>query len=460
MIYLILKPLIRLSLLVFFRKFDTVGEENLPEKGPVIYVSNHPSAVIDPLIVAVTVKPKVYFLAGAEWFGKGLKSIFFKKQLNMIPVHRPWLAKGKKVSNNDMFLECYKSLEQGKSIVLFPEASSVTVAKIRELKTGAVRIQSGFEEYMKHKSSVPIIPIGISYSNPHEFQSRVVVKVGKPVNFDGDYKGMEMPEIARAKTEILQGALKDTIVNIENDDNQQLVKQVNRLFIETYKKDKELSFKDRNDNFEYAQHVAKAIEHFETADSEGFNKISNRINKYFSELKKIGISDDIVAGSRVKLSVAKASLMIFGFPIALASLIIFAIPYQLSKLIFKKQISPKISPVEEDGVIDYSFKGSLIFSVGMIIFFLWTLVLSSALGMVTGQLLVALIAVVACYPIFRFSLYYSKIALRLRYHNKSEKLRKENKLTVDFLDHERQGIVNELKRFQSQYDSAREVVLT
>ena len=62
MIYLILKPLIRLTLLVFFRKFDTVGEENLPEKGSVIYVSNHPSALMDPLIVGVTVKPRLYFL--------------------------------------------------------------------------------------------------------------------------------------------------------------------------------------------------------------------------------------------------------------------------------------------------------------------------------------------------------------------------------------------------------------
>ena len=114
MLYTLLKRIVRMSLHLYFRRIDVIGAENVPEKGPVIFVSNHPSALIDPLLVAITVKRKIHFLAASEFFGKGMKARILKNKLNMIPVHRPWLSKTEKVSNTEMFDECYKSLNEDK----------------------------------------------------------------------------------------------------------------------------------------------------------------------------------------------------------------------------------------------------------------------------------------------------------------------------------------------------------
>lgn len=243
MLYIILKRIVRMSLHLYFRRIDVIGEENIPKNGPVIFVSNHPSALIDPLLVATTLKRKIHFLAASEFFGKGMKARILKSKLNMIPVHRPWLSKTEKVSNTEMFDECYKSLNQGKSIILFPEASSETVSKIRELKTGAVRIKAGFESFTLGNKTVPIIPIGLSYSNPHEFQSRVVVKIGEPIVFDPTDE-TDSVEQFRIQTNQVQEELKKSIIHIDNTQNEGLVKNVCRLFIGTHRKENGLSFRE------------------------------------------------------------------------------------------------------------------------------------------------------------------------------------------------------------------------
>ena len=150
----------------------------------------------------------------------------------MIPVARPWLKKDKKVSNIDMFQKCFESLAEGKSILLFPEASSVTVSKIRELKTGAIRIKMGFEKMMDQ--TVPIVPIGLNFSNAHEFQSRLLVKIGEPIQFKPENNSTEPAEVYREKSKEIQQAMSECIVNIENDANEGIVKRINRLFINIF----------------------------------------------------------------------------------------------------------------------------------------------------------------------------------------------------------------------------------
>lgn len=460
MLYSILKPIIRLSLLVFFRRIDILGEENVPNTGPVIFVANHPSALMDPLTVATTLKRKINFLAGAEWFGKGLKARFFKKQLNMIPVHRPWLAKTKVVSNEDMFKECYKSLAEGKCVIIFPEASSETVSKIRELKTGAVRIKAGFEEYTNGKMTVPIVPVGLSYSNAHKFQSRVVVKIGKAISFNKVNEDQDLAEVYRAQTTQMQDALKDSIIHIDNNKNEGLVKKVSRLFIDTHRENRGISFKERQDNFKFDQNVAHAVDYFEKTDQDGYHAMMKRIDSYFETIKTIGISDDLIGGSsRSKLSVPKLVFIILGSLIAIPSLVLFFIPFQLTKIIFKNKLNSTIKNDAEVGMLDNAFTGTLMFSIGMVIFILWTFIVAGIVALTTDGWIPALVALIVMYPMMRFSMTYAKVAFRLRHQLKGNNLKMKHKLEIDSLVKEREQIIDDLKEYQKVFDINKELVL-
>jgi len=457
MLYSILKPIIRLSLRIYFRRVDVIGQENVPKNGPVIFVANHPSALLDPLIAATTVKRKLHFLAGAEWFGKGLKALFFKKQLNMIPVHRPWLAKSKEITNDDMFEECYKSLKEGKSIIIFPEASSVTVSKIRELKTGAVRIRAGFEEYVNHECTVPIIPIGLSYSNPHEFQSRVVVKIGDPVTFSSSNNTDDLAEIYRKQTNDVQGALKKSIIHVDNTKNEGLVKKVSRLFIDTHRENNGVSFKDKENLFEFDQNVAHAVEHFENTDKDGYDRLSKRIDDYFATIDEIGISDDHLGSTnRSNPSLNKWLFIVLGSLITFPNFILYYIPYQLARSIFKNKIKSTIKDDAEAGKMNNTFTGTLIFSIGMVIFIVWTLLLASSVLLFSSNWLLAIIPILIVYPMMRFSLYYAKIALRLRYYYKGKKIRTKQMNRIVVCEEERNQIVNDLKKYQETFTAMTE----
>lgn len=454
MIYNILKPLIRMSLLAFFRRFDIIGEENQPATGPAIYVANHPSALMDPLVAAVSIKRNVNFLAGANWFGKGFKARFYKNHLNMIPVYRPWLANGEKVSNEDMFKDCYSNLAQGKSILLFPEANSITVSRIRELKTGAIRIQSGFEEYMNHNATVPIIPVGINYSNPHEFQSRVVVSIGKPIEYNSNFEGLDKKEIARLKANEMQEALAGNLINISNDDNQSLVRNVNRLFLDTFRKDAEVSHKDVSANFEFAQRVAKAVEYFEKEDPEGYQKTSNRVEAYFNQINAIGVSDDLISETdKIKPSAKKILVVVLGAPFAVLGLLLFVAPYQITQSIFNKKLKKLIDPKNSEASLDEAFTSSLIFGVGLGIFLVWNVLFCVLIGLITGKWLIALGVLILGYPVFRFSLYYSKIALYFKYYFKGKKMKRLHAGQFIQLANEREEILTILKGYQKEFDN-------
>jgi len=454
MIYFILKQLINYSIRAFFRQFVILGKKNIPKNSPAIFVANHPSALIDPLVVGLSIDARIYFLAGENWFGKGFQSYLFKEHFNMIPVHRPWLSNGKPASNVEMFRECYKSLSQGKSILIFPEASSETVSRIRELKTGAIRIKEGFEEYMKHEATVPIIPVGINYSNPHEFQSRVVVNFGTPVDFSGDFSGLEPTDVLRAKAEKMQKEMENLIINISNDANQDLVRYINRLFINVFRVEEGISSKDEEALFSYAQGVANAIEYYEKNDQDSFSKMSGRIKAYFEDLKSIGATDDqINRSSRIKFSIYRILLLSIGAPIAFLSLLFFYVPFGLSKGIYMKKLKPMI---EKGKTFDDAFTASMIFATGLVIFMIWNLLLFLGLGLLTGKWLLALGSMFLGYPLFRFGLYYSKHVIFQIQYLKAKRLKKEHSTEFERLSLEREDIIKELKKFKEGYIRTKE----
>jgi len=439
-----------MSLNVYFRRIDVIGAENVPKDGPIIFVANHPSALLDPITIATNVDREIHFLAGSNWFGKGLRARFLKNQLNMIPVHRPWLSK-KKVSNKEMFEECYKGLNQNGCIILFPEASTKTVSKIRDLKTGAVRIKAGFEQYTNGEKEVPLIPIGLSYSNPHEFQSRVVVKIGEEIQFDPIEEGADLGEAYRAQTDQVQEELKNSIIHIDNTNNESLVKNISRLFIGIYRTENDISFRDAQSNFEFGQNVAAAVSHFEISDPKAYSEMSKRIQNYFDEIEKLGISDDSLSDSgRSKPSFFKWLFMILGLVVALPSFIIFFIPYQLTKIIFRKKVDAAMIPDDEGENFDEAFKGTLIFGAGLLIFGLWTPIIGVIVYIFTNWL-VALIAMCALYPMFQFSMIYAKVGLRLLSYFRGKRIRKQNKGRVERCEEERSAILEKLKEYQISY---------
>jgi len=187
---------IRFILRIFFRRIELVGLEHVPREGGVIFAVNHPNGLIDPLFLLSFVPRPISFLAKAPLFRYPLIG-FLVRAFESIPVYR----KQDHVSgtNAETFGLARSLLARGGSIAIFPEGTTHSDARLRELKTGAARIALGCG------SEETIVPTGIYYTAKKTFRSSALVCFGEPIvvlhsaiGSDGEPSVERVEELTRA----------------------------------------------------------------------------------------------------------------------------------------------------------------------------------------------------------------------------------------------------------------------
>lgn len=142
MLYIIAKFIFLVIFKLFFR-LKVTGQENIPQGVPFIIVANH-SSLLDPVILGVSLRPKVVFVAAAylfeiHWLG------YLLRKANSIPVQRENDIKAIKQS--------LKTLQQGGVLGIFPEGGIDRQKSNLPVRAGAA--------YLATKVGVPIVPIKI-----------------------------------------------------------------------------------------------------------------------------------------------------------------------------------------------------------------------------------------------------------------------------------------------------------
>lgn len=165
--------LFRFAIEVFYRRVEIVGAEHVPRGAPVIFAVNHPNGLIDPLFLLCYAPREVSFLAKAPLFRYPLIG-WFAKLFDSIPVYRK--QDNVAGSNEETFARAREVLERGGGVAIFPEGTTHSDARLRELKTGAARIALGAS-----LADLAIVPVGIYYSAKGTFRSDVLVLFGTPM---------------------------------------------------------------------------------------------------------------------------------------------------------------------------------------------------------------------------------------------------------------------------------------
>lgn len=379
MLYWILKPIVTIGLHGYFKKIEVIGKKNL-ERKRVIFVSNHAGAMIDPLLVAINTKKQLHFIAGAEWFGKGLRSWVFRKQFNMIPVYRPWLKKGEKtkkeMSNDEMFRACYDALAEGKRIVIYPEASSITVPWLREIKTGAARIKLGGDATYPDLDPIDIIPIGVNYTNPHRFQTSVTLKVGNPIAFKPNPEDDEKTQAIRLTEAIRQG-MQDCLLHVEDPTMFPLLKQVLKMMTqEVSEKDIKRSESRAESAFKAKKEILKAAEFFLSNESVNVGAIEEKLNTYISRFEGHGFRKFNPHQESPLALIARSFYLIVTLPLFLLGMVINGLPILLAQSLFRRLLLGKVTQEHADGQINPAFAGSLAFLTGFVVFLIWYVLIS------------------------------------------------------------------------------------
>ena len=439
MLYNIFKWLFNLTVKGYFRSIYIKGRKNIPEKGPVIFAANHPSAFMDPILLAVQVKRELFFLARGDVFKSKLASAFFSK-INMIPVYKPDVSPDDVHKNEMVFKECFSHLKKGATMMIFPEGVSKTERRLRTIKTGISRIGLGAEEQYNFELGVTIVPIGINYSNPHHFRSDVFVNFGKPVVVN-EYKEVflkNQKEGVIQLTERVKLELEKLVIIIEDERLDKLIKQIEILYRSKLRDESKPNKKAQQD-FYLSKDIVKAVEHYAKNQPKKMEDFEKRIDAYLHDLKRLNIRDTQIRTSRVSLDFLwKTLFFVFGFPLFAYGYLTNFAPFKIADF-----VSSKVT-VRED------FLGSLKMASGMFIFLFLYIIEAVILGLLTHWIW-GVIFILSLYPAGLFTIHYIKTYYQTRGTIKYLQLFMRKSDLIASLKTTRKTLVDELEEGKEEF---------
>ena len=145
-VVVVAKPII-----MFWLGLTVRHRERLPNRGPAIVAANHNSHLDTVALLSLFPLediPHVRPVAAADYFMKpGFMRWFSLNVIGIIPVARGGVAAG-----IDPLEECYRALERGEILLIFPEGTRGEPETMAEIK-------SGISYLAKRFPTVPVIPM-------------------------------------------------------------------------------------------------------------------------------------------------------------------------------------------------------------------------------------------------------------------------------------------------------------
>src|SRR5918993_906622 len=119
----VLVAVLRVALRVFFRRIEVVGRRRVPREGAVLFVVNHPNALVDPVFVLCHAPRRVSFLAKDPLFRMPVISRLVRA-LEATPVYRRHDEGADTSRNRETFALARALLRRGGTIAICPEGVS------------------------------------------------------------------------------------------------------------------------------------------------------------------------------------------------------------------------------------------------------------------------------------------------------------------------------------------------
>mgnify|MGYP000730977927 FL=1 len=194
------------------KKIIVNGKKNIPKKGVVLFMVNHPNGLIDPLIVTTNNPRTNYFLTRAASFKKPLVRLFLNS-LNLIPIYRIRDGVQQLNKNKGVFEKCFNLLDNQKALIIFPEGSHDKRRTVRSLSKGFSRIVFGAIE-RNPKLQIQLIPVGITYQDSSSYPFKVSLNYGTPILANDFYKSNFHHSDIKKMKDVISDQLKVLSVHI------------------------------------------------------------------------------------------------------------------------------------------------------------------------------------------------------------------------------------------------------
>lgn len=330
MLYSLVRPLAALALKVFFRKIYLSNIHRIPKDKPVVLAANHPSAFLEPCILACFLDRPIYFLVRGDIF---VKPFYIKilRALNMVPVYRLKDGGYQNLKNNfATFQYCYAALKEKKTIMILAEGRTIHEKRLRPLQKGTARIVFGAYDIFPDMEEIQVIPVGVNYTYADQPRSEAMIDFGEPIHSRKYWKTGETnaSQAISDLTEELRKRLVQNVIIIEREEDEPLTEHLFELY----------RSENRDNTWPVISHdperlfAEKAIANFvNRLKPEQRDVLDTRVNTYFHKLRSLKVQD--VAIAEKQAPGWRLPLLILGFVPFLAGYLWNYPPIRLAKYI-------------------------------------------------------------------------------------------------------------------------------
>jgi glycerol-3-phosphate O-acyltransferase / dihydroxyacetone phosphate acyltransferase len=306
--YIFCQGLIRSTFWIMYECIEVRNGKKLKFTAPCIVVSNHPSTLMDPLMVAgYRMNQHLKFLANVSLFKHWLGNWFFTT-FYCIKIERPQDTSGRPINNAEAFKMAIDHITRKGSLYVAVEGSSYMERRLRDVKTGAARIALFAEAANDFQLGTNILPVGLDYDAPHRFRSCVAINVGEPIAVS-DFKALYLSDpnaAVVALTDAIEKALKTLIVHVEDAEQELLLRQIETI----QQHDNQVS---PIENIDCLKIFLIKIKKLKEKQSTEYQRVVSDFKNYFNELKAENIRDNVI--SKPVFSILKIIFLILAFPI-------------------------------------------------------------------------------------------------------------------------------------------------
>src|SRR5207253_11181331 len=89
----------------------------------------------------------------------------------------------------DTFEACYRVLESGEAVGIFPEGVTYNDSQLKDVKSGAARMALELENHHNGKLGLRILPVGLTFSAKELYRSDALVHFGEPIRISAHLAG-------------------------------------------------------------------------------------------------------------------------------------------------------------------------------------------------------------------------------------------------------------------------------
>ncbi len=332
--------LLRATLGFYFARIERFHRERVPRTGPVLFTSNHPNSVTDAFVIGTSVPRKVNFVATVQLF-RFAPLRWLLTRFGVIPVNRVKDDPRAMRTVMETFEACFRVLENGEAVGIFPEGITHDDPQLKTVKTGAARMALELEHRHSGRLGLQIVPVGLTFSAKERYRSEVLVNFGEPIRIADYLAGYpeKKHECIQKLTREIELRIESLILHLPKLERARIVQAVKGLYLDRLVVGNRVIHEPvplKTGELMLTQAIAKAVDFTYEHHPERATLFAQTLDRYERWLRRLNLADEELAHSPDKVhfvwqSIAWALLGVVLLPVAVYGWVHRLLPVLLVK---------------------------------------------------------------------------------------------------------------------------------